>query len=172
MGIPLRTRITRPSRDFIQQSPGGLLNDVIYDVARGVIDAPGFADFGFGFDGDAFAVRADHVAEEAFIDAAENLHVNDVEQVGRFVIAQFADESRQPFVADDMGFGEVRLEEVAVEKGNVRGWTAVERAEMPDDGRPKTRRSRGDEALTFVIIALFERQGSLSLLTSAPLFQA
>ena len=136
--------------DFIQQFSGGLLDDVIHDVARGVINATGLADFRLFLNGDAASLRTDDFAEKSFIDAAENFHVNDVEQIGRFVVAQFADEPRQPFVADDKGFREVRLEKIAVEKRDVRGRAAVERAKVADDGTPEGIFGRTDAVATII----------------------
>ena len=79
----------------------------------------------------------DDFAKEAFIDAAEDFHGDGIEQIGRFIGAQLGDKPGQPFIADDEGFREVRLEKVAIEKRNVRWRAAVERAEMADDITPK-----------------------------------
>jgi len=53
-------------RNIIQQFAGGLLDDVIHDVARGVIDAAGFADFRFVLDGDAVAKGFDETVQLLF----------------------------------------------------------------------------------------------------------
>ena len=124
----------RGARD---EFPHRLLDDVVHDVARGVIDTAGLPHLGLYVDSDALAVRTDDLAEEALIDAAEYLDGNVVEEIGRLVIAQFTDEAGEPFVADDEGLAEVGLEEVAVEERDGGGRAAVERAKVADDGIPQ-----------------------------------
>jgi hypothetical protein len=65
-------------------------------------------------------MRTNDFAKKAFIHNAENFHRNDAEEIRRFIRAQFADETGEPFVADNERFGEARLEQVAVEKWNMR----------------------------------------------------
>jgi len=82
-------------------------------------------------------VRTDDLAEEAFVNGAEDFNRDVVEEVGRFLVADFIKEAGQPFVADDEFFAEVVLEEVAVEERDVRGRAAVERSEVADEGMPE-----------------------------------
>ena len=139
--------------NLIHQPAHGLLDDVIHDIARGVIHAARLPHFGLFLDGEAPALRAHDLAEEALIDTAEDFDGDDVEEVGRLVVAQFADEPGEPFVADDEGLAEVRLEQVAVEKWDGGGRAAVEGAEVADDGVPEgIRRSRGDETLISFLV--------------------
>ena len=125
------------TRNLIEQFTDGLLDDVIHDIARGVIDTARLAHLGLFFEGDALALRTDDFAEEAFVHTAEDFDGDEIEEVGRFVVAEIADETREPFVADDQRLAEVLLEEVAVEEWHVRRRTAVERTKVPDDEAPE-----------------------------------
>ena len=61
----------------------GVLDDVADDVLGRVIDAAGLADFGFVLDADPFVGGDDDLAEEAFVDGAEDVDGDGVEVVGR-----------------------------------------------------------------------------------------
>ena len=102
-----------------EQAADGLLDDVFDDVARGVINAAGFAHLGLLLDGHAAPLRADDLAEEAFVNVAENLDLDRGEVVAGVVVGEVEDEIGEPLVADDEVLGEVGLEELAVEKGLV-----------------------------------------------------
>ena len=70
-----------------EQFAHGLADDVFDDVAWGVIDAAGFADFWLFLDGYAAPVRADDLAEKAFVNGAEDFDRDVAEEVGRFLVA-------------------------------------------------------------------------------------
>ena len=82
----------------------GVLDDVADDVFGRVIDATGLADFGFLFDFDAFIGGDDDLAEEAFIDRAEDVDRDGVEVVGRVDVGEtFADVGEGVVVHTELG---------------------------------------------------------------------
>jgi hypothetical protein len=133
-------------RPACEQLAHGLADDVFNDVARGVIDAAGFADFRLFLNGHAASVRPDDFAEEPLVNGAEDFDRDVVEQVRRFVVAHIRDEAGQPFVADDEFLAEVQLEEVAVEERNVRRRATVQSAEVADHDAPEGILGRSDTA--------------------------
>ena len=82
-------------------------------------------------------MRADNLAEEALVNGAEDFDRNVAEEVRGFLAAEVVEETRQPVVTDDQFLAEVGLEEVAVEKRDVRGRAAVERTEVADERVPE-----------------------------------
>ena len=76
----------------VELAADGLLDDVVHDIARGVVNAAGFADLRFFFDGHAPALRAHDFAEKPLVHAAQDLHGDDAEQIRRFVRADLFDE--------------------------------------------------------------------------------
>ena len=91
-----------------QQRADGVLDDVVDDIARRVIDAAGFAHFGFFFDRDdwssiAIAAHFDDLAEEALVDLAEDVGADDRELVAAFGRIEIVDDAAQDAV-DDVDF--------------------------------------------------------------------
>ena len=82
-------------------------------------------------------VGTDDFAEETLIHAAEDFHGDDVEEIRRFVVAQLADEAREPFVAEQEVFAEVLLEKVAIEERREARRAAIQRAEVADNHAPE-----------------------------------
>src|ERR1051326_8122901 len=79
------------------------------DVARSVIDAAGFADFGLERDIHiAAAGDVDDFAEEALIDRAEDFNRDGAEQVVGVFAGKLLDERGEPPVVKLHGFGEMR----------------------------------------------------------------
>lgn len=89
-----------------------MFDDVIDDVTRGVVDAAGFADFGFFFDsgGLACAAEGDDFAEKAFVDLAEDVGGEDGEFVGAFGRVEVFEDGLELAVAD----GQAKRDRVGV----------------------------------------------------------
>ena len=120
-----------------QQFLNRLRNDVFHDVAWRVINSARFSDFRLFLDGHAASLRTDDLAKKSFVNRAEYFHRDVIEEVRRFLIAQICHEPGQPAVSHHQFLAEMRLEQVAVEERNMGRRTAIQRAEMPDDGPPE-----------------------------------
>ena len=81
------------------------MDDVIDDVAGGVVDAAGFADFGLFFDlGDAFGRQADDLAQELLVYLPKDLDRDLFEDIGAGAIKAF-DDLTQDLIVDLQGGG-------------------------------------------------------------------
>ena len=114
----------------LDETTDGLLDDVIGDVARGVIDAAGFPHLGLLLDGGAAALRAEDFPDEALVGVAQDLDLDVGEVVAGVVVDEVEEEVGQPLVADGEFLGEVGLEKLAVEEGLVAGRALVEGADV------------------------------------------
>src|SRR5439155_25095624 len=85
-----------------------VLDNVTNDVFRRVVNATGFAHFRLVFNARLFRRGDDDLAEEAFIDAAENMNRNRVEVVRRLAMRKA--------LANLIEYSLVRIELVAVEQ--------------------------------------------------------
>jgi len=74
------------------QLADGVLDDVVYDVGRPAVDAAGFSDFGLFLDLCLMACcQTYHLAEELFVDLAEDVRGQDREFVGAVRVVEAAD---------------------------------------------------------------------------------
>ncbi len=88
----------------------GVLDEVADDVIRGVVDAAGFADLGLLLDGGALGGGADDVAQEALVDAAEDVDGDGGEIVGAVAVAEgLADVGEGGGVGSEVGAVEERV---------------------------------------------------------------
>ena len=84
-----------------------MFDDVIDDVGGGVEDAAGFLDFGFVFDdGMVAGGQTDDLAEELFIDLAEDVGRQDGKFVGAVGVVEVAEDVFERFVVDEQAGGQ------------------------------------------------------------------
>jgi len=87
----------------MEEGAEGVVDDVIDDIAGGVVDAAGFADFGLFFDlGDAFGRQADDLAQELLVDLPEDLDRDLLEDIRAGVVEAF-DDLTQDLIIDLQG---------------------------------------------------------------------
>ena len=89
----------------MEEGAEGVVDDVIDDVAGGVVDAAGFANFGLFFDlGNAFGRQADDLAQELLVDLPEDLDRNFLKDIRAGVVEAF-DDLTQDLIVDLQGGG-------------------------------------------------------------------
>ena len=84
-----------------------VLDDVVDDVGRCVVDTAGFANLGFFFDFGVVGGReGDDLSEEALVDASEDVGGDDRKFVGAFGIVEAADDGLEGGIIDIKRWGE------------------------------------------------------------------
>ena len=84
-----------------QEFTDGVSDDVVHDVGGGVIDAAGFFDFGLGFNFGAVAGgEGDDLAEELFVNVAEDVGGQDGKFVRTVGVIEAAENIAQDFIVD------------------------------------------------------------------------
>lgn len=87
----------------MEEGTEGVVDDVVNDVAGGVVDAAGFADFGLFFDlGDAFGREEDDLAQELLVDLPEDLDRDLLKDIRAGVVEAF-DDLTQDLIVDLQG---------------------------------------------------------------------